>query len=387
MSFLKKSLKYLIIIFSISNFSNILHAANIGVYPLYIELNGDGKVEESFEINISSDRSAKIKLSVLRASQNKEGKLDFFPMDEKTMNSILKMKSKTHTFVRAGVWKARGTIVFPKSGNQTEAFTLMVEEVKPSSEKGVSVRVRYAVVLKTTNSSKRVFENGKVNNIKIGFNNQNPVLISEFQNLSLKDFKVSSYAIIRDEKNNFIGKLPLKTKSAWQKQSDTSMIFPKAKVELVGEFEKLNLNGNYEVQVVAKINNKRQIIKKQKIKINTLLNKNLNVAKKIITSFPLKKEVFFKEGRGGQYRFVVKNPTDEDIVIVLPQDKVTPFGDYKFMPRKLVIRKGGEKTAIFKTQKNRKKIWDLSKLKADIQNNLGKSLKKLPLNIIVKRDK
>lgn len=365
------------------------YSADLGVFPLYFDFTKADAPDEDFKITVKSNKATKVKASLYKASQAIDGKLNFEKVEPAVASQIIKLKKDKHTFYRKSNWVLEGKVLYPKKINKTDAYAVMIEEVIDKDKKGISVTVRYAVVLKIQSSNQRAYETG---NLEIGsfFSNNNKIYFkSEFKNLSVKDYKVESVLTVRNSQGKLVEKTKLNSQSAWQRRADASLVFPGAKIEVFAPLKKIVQPGEYSIQVVSKINNKRQIIKSKKIKIGpeVIPKSKIKLAEMArVELTPGKLEVDLLDNRYSLFRFKIDNPKGEDVVVKMPEAfSDSQKGEYKFMPSELTIPAGRSRTAIFKVKKTTEKPWVLSHLKATIEQKSKNTKLALPVYLVEKK--
>jgi hypothetical protein len=73
--------------------------------------------------------------------------------------------------------------------------------------------------------------------------------VAWFKTLADRDAFLQSEVQVRDESRRLVGRLPLKTLSAWQHGDPTSRVFSGSKVRIYGRLNKLISEGNYQLTV------------------------------------------------------------------------------------------------------------------------------------------
>lgn len=359
------------------------YGADLAVQPLYFEYENNGQTEEQFHIKVKTSSAAIIVATVYSAQQELTGKLNFINSKE---TSVIKLRKRKFQTKRAGLIDIRGTIKFPRKKNITKVYALMIEESKSDQKKGIGIHVRYAVVFKLNLGKKRVYERGKLESINFLKLKDKNILSTIIENQISKDFKVVSKAIIRNMKGKLITEIPLKSMSSWQKGADESIVFPMSRVQLIGDLKKIKSPGIYKVTVQAKINGKKQIIKKSKIVIT---KKDIETSKKTadgklktLSVKPENIEVKVKKGKVSHYRIELSNNSSDEIKVELPKTKKNKMINYSFFPSELTLRENQKKYAVLKIAKTKSKKDQIKSLRFNISRNGKIEHLEIPVSLI-----
>jgi hypothetical protein len=301
-------MKNLIMLFILLLSTSNIFAEDVSVTPLYFEFSKNKKLSEPFAINVEASGPMKLKVSIFEANQDVSGKLNFI---ESPDNKIIKLDQSEYIYRRKGIKKVTGKVIFPARINVTKIYAVMVEEDKNDAQSGIGIMVRYAVVMKITSSNKRIFERGTIEKGVFKVLKDKYVIEVPFINETVKDFKVISRLQVRDENNKLIKNTPLKSLSSWQKKVDESIIFPGAKVNLVGDLSSISKAGKYKATVFAKINGKRTLSKKINFELTAedvkkLKREEVSLAPKIL---PKSVDMKIKHGKVEKFRMLVENTT------------------------------------------------------------------------------
>jgi hypothetical protein len=377
-----KRLLLLTLLFSLQ----ISLAADLSVQPLYLEFKNMGKEEENFEIKVSSTAAAIVNVTLYEAKQDLSGKLSFIESNNK---EIIELKKNRYSFKRKGVEAITGKIIYPKKLNKTIVYALMIEEEKNEAIKGIGINVRYAVVFKINTNKRRIYEKGTFSKLNIKKAGQRIVIQGLFENTTVKDYKVISTAYVRDNRNKLIERIPLKTASSWKKDVDESIVFPNSKVHLVGPLSKISKAGTYRITVINKINNKRQIIKKETIKISKDILKqvaknDVKAGEIVVRPGPI--EITLKNKRQAHYRIEITNPSNENIEVVLPMLSINGSKEksYTFFPSTLRIMPGKKKYAVLKLNNSVDKKWQIKNVELQVRNESKKIINNFSLPVRIK---
>jgi hypothetical protein len=358
-------------------------ANGLSVTPLYLEFKKDGRKKIPFSVKVESENAADFRISVYKATQGISGKLGF---EEIPKQDFIEIKNPELRFMRKGIQNVEGYVNMSSRTKETHVFALMIEEAPNERKGGISIKVRYAVVLKVNTSRKRVYEKGIFNKLETVKSDENGLILKGlFSNQSSVDYLVNSKAYIRDQKGKLIETVDLKSMSSWHKKSKDSILFPGSKVELLSPLKKIKTPGTYSVTVLSKMNDKRTITFKGKIKL-TKDDLGKSDAKKgplEIEIIPSPIEMTLRSGKTGMYRMMVKNPGSSQAVVKFNPSETLPDGKTKFIkvfPSEMKVRSGQKKYVMLKVRNDLDKTWQPGKLNVEISNN-GSNKRKMILPI------
>lgn len=363
-------------------------AKGFAVQPLYLEFKPRGKVKkERFEIKITTESAIKLKLGLFKAEQDLTGKLSFKELPPVDKNSnIITLDKKKYQINRAGLVKVRGSVTYPRKQNKTAIYAIMIEEDRSKSETGISINVRYAVVLKVQTSKRKTMIRITLDSIKIEPMGGNLVLSSVITNKSVKDFDIEAIAKIRRPDNSVVETVDIRSGSAWQRNDRNSIIFPSSRVSLFGKITKSLSPGTYKVTINGKIDKKRPVSARGSVKISQSQLKAQDksaLTKGDVGFTPLPMNIIYKEKGASYYRFQVSNPTGEKLTVDLPQmgKEATEKYEYSFVPSKVSLRPNSKKNIMFKIMNKVGPNLTLKHLKALVTNKAGKIIRSVDLPV------
>jgi len=364
-------------------------AESFSVMPMYLEFQpGARERNRPFEVTIKADGPMTVKLGTYKAVQQRNGKLGFVEITKEDSDfQLIKIKQEKHTFNIAGEWKAGGTINFPPNINRTVVYALMIEEEKQSSDRGVGVSVRYAVVLKVQTSNRMVRQQSKIEILGIKKVDDKMLMLAEIENTSDRDFKVSGVVKVRDSNQKIVATIDIRTESSWQKQEKESVVFPSSVVELAGIMPVNLPKGEYLATFYGKIDNRSPISAKKELSILEDVRSNAvaqNAESEMLSMSPLPHDVQFELGKQKRYRFELKNTFKTDVVASLPKPKKDGGKfEIEFAPETMVIPAGKSRTVIMKVTNDVSPELVIDGLNVQIATPDGVSLRE-PLNFAVK---
>lgn len=361
-------------------------SSTLSVQPLYLEFVKNKKTrKEKFEITVSSEKNKKVKLDIYKAFQEKSGKLSF--VQEDNSKDMIELKKNSYTVRANKPLTIEGFINFPKDKNKTFLYALMIEEDKSNTSSGVSINVRYAVILKVNSSHRK----SKIEADLYGLSVQNIdgklVLKSSIRNSGMKDFYIKAKAKIRDEKNQLIETVDIRSASAWQRKDPTSIIFPQSEVELVGGIENIYTPGTYSISIHGKIDNRKSISQTQKVQISEEMipKEALANQKKKIRVDPEFIEIKTKKNATKYQKFMIRNDGAQTIDIGFPTLLSDKSGniEYIFVPSQVQLRPGSKKNIMIKASTKKEGVFKVDDLTAVVTDTKGNFIKNLSIPLTV----
>ncbi len=255
------------------------HAGEFAVAPLVINIEGDKNTRIPFEFTIKAKKTGKVTLKIYDLNQVETGHMGFVEGDKEIKSSKsnwIKIKDTQYS-IKGGEFRlAKGYVKIPSKAKGQHLAAIMVEEdQKEADKKGITVNVRYAVVLKINaqKSKKRIrsrtkFENLSFHKVKEGWEFE-----GYFQNLSKIEGLLNTQLQLRNKDKRLVGRFSLKTLSAWQRNEEGSMVYPGSRVKLFGTLDKDIAEGVYTVRIKNMFNERNQPVFRHEITLKENGNK------------------------------------------------------------------------------------------------------------------
>jgi len=178
----------ILILFMIA--SSIVKASGLSVQPLFLEFTKGKKTRsEPFEFTVQSEKNMKVKIDLYKAFQEKSGKLNFVQDTNESKDVIVLKKNKFETKSNIPL-KIEGKINYPKNADKTFLYALMVEEDKSSVGSGVSINIRYAIILKINSNIKKSQTLSKIHALSMEKRGDKVIVFANVQNTGKNDFYV-----------------------------------------------------------------------------------------------------------------------------------------------------------------------------------------------------
>ncbi|MCL6584384.1 MAG: hypothetical protein K6U11_12200 [bacterium] len=315
----------------------------IGVRPLTInlELAPNKKGEFTIEAYSTSPKEdASVHIYLAEVAQKEDGSVDFFDAGELPYSCTPWIKlDKTDLIVPAGeVAKIRGTVLVPAGKSGSRVAAIMVEPGYEKKPTGVSIKLRYAVVLKLNIQGRPTIEQAELKKIGIKKLADGTAGIEALiANTSEAEFKARGKISLQDSSGKIVAGFPLTTealerkykneekenkrmkKAPQQEDEDAQSIFPGARVAFFGRLDKPIPPGEYTAILNLKYG-KKTLAAKQKVVLSQELASLLPKESAATSSFEIKPANLEIKGQPGGVRagsFSIVNLTQEPIQVSL----------------------------------------------------------------------
>lgn len=333
-------------IFPLFIFSQLAHAVGtVGVKPMTIDLElSPGRTGE-FHIEVFSTsprEDTPVRLSLFDAVQKKDGSMDFVDVGKNPFSASewIRLERTDFTVPAGEAVTVRGEIFAPRGASGMRIATIMVEPGYEKRAAGVTVRVRYAVVLRLNIKGRAVVESAKLESLGIKrLADGTPAIEAIILNNSETDFTARGRALIQDSAGRIIANIDLTTESLERKkdreeernqrrlrdrdkEDEGQRLYPGSKVAFFAKLAKLNRPmppGEYTVILNMRYG-KRSLTAREKIKLTaediaSLLERPLAGA-----SFEIRPRNLEIRSLAGSMRsafFNITNITEEPIKVAL----------------------------------------------------------------------
>lgn len=280
------------IFFIVFLFPSLSHAVGtVGVKPMTIdiELQPGKKTEFQIEVYSTSKEDTPVHLSLFDAMQKEDGSMDFVDTGKNPYSCApwIKLEKTDFTVTGGETVAVKGEISVPRGASGSRIATIMVEPGYEKKPVGISIKVRYAVVLKLKIKGRAVMENAKLERFGIKkLEDGTPAIEAVVLNKSEIDFTARGRALIQDASGKIITSINLTTESLERKKKDREKekkekkfkdkykvkeeegqrLYPGSKVAFFGRIDKPVPPGEY-TAILAMKYGRRSITAKEKIKI------------------------------------------------------------------------------------------------------------------------
>ncbi|MCF6777479.1 hypothetical protein L3V83_12990 [Thiotrichales bacterium 19X7-9] len=370
-----------ILLKGILSFFSYLYAGELGVSPMYFDFNTTPGSTHEFELTISGKKDGQLQLTPYQVSQASSGHMTFIKVsddlskDKLTPANWFIFEKTKYKFKQGETLKIPVKVKIPKGTLGSQFATIMVEEVKdPKKSDGIGIKVRYAVVISANIKSKKkqrvklkldqldvIFHEGKLI-AKINVNNT-----SNYQSI------IAGKIYIRDANKKLIEKIPVNSKSAWERQYPATLIYPKNTIMMYGIAEKINLAGKYQISFRGQYA-KKKVYKKGSVNITKAMLPATNNQNILSNSVFSNQQITVKPDKYGRTFNIIKihNPYDEPITINLVNKKKQPWQkSYSYNTLNQIIEPKRKSAIIFKQELDLSKVEKIPK-KQQIQFNVLK---------------
>lgn len=348
-----RSLILLPIIFS----AQAAFAGEFAVSPMLIEMSAQSREEQQFEFSLFGKSDTNIKLTLFDMNQLETGYMGFTEIAEDDLESMASWidLERDRFRIRDGeTTTVRGTVKVPARAAGTHLVGVMVEEDVPEDEQGgISVKIRYAVVLNLRVEGRYARIKTEFGELVAVTQEDGTYLEGYFKNDSAVDNWLFTEVQLRGEDNRLIDRIPLKTESAWQRADIGSRVFPGARVRMYGKISKAFDTGNYNILVRNKFADKTQPVFRETVyleapsaKATVLASTDTTEASETDTGTisvnPGAVEVSIRSNGTSFATFSIQNTKSEPVTITLPSvlDNLEAQGvsSFQFYPETVSIK-------------------------------------------------
>lgn len=313
--FFKQKLGFLgfILFFLYPNF--LFAVGSVGVKPMVIDLEVSPNSKGDFKIEVFSatKEDTPVHVSIFDAIQKEDGSLDFVEMGKNPFSCAKWIKLDKTDFVIAGeeTVYVNGEVFVPRNASGIRIATLMIEPGYEKKPTGITVKLRYAVVLRLRIKGKPAIEKARLENFGIRqLEDGTPRLETLLFNESEIDFFVKGKILIQDNTGKILSNQNLTTDALERKKNDKGKkssksideegqkIYPGSKVVFWSEINKFLPEGEY-IAIVNIKYGKKTITKKEKFFISKEMVEHFKESK--FTNFEIQPEkIEMKIARGGK---------------------------------------------------------------------------------------
>ena len=319
-------------------------AGEFAISPMVIDIDAKPGSKQEFSFNVHGKKTGNVRVYFSHMEQQSTGHMDFKDMNAIDAEFVSWIKlDKDSFFVPQGeTITVTGEIEIPRKTNGSRLLAIMVEEEKPVNTKGISINVRYAVILNLDIQGKKTRAYGAFTDLKIEEQNDRHYVSGWFQNTSSVDEILSSEIYIRDASRRLVEKVILKTKSAWQRGDFASLVYPDGKVKVYGLIDKEIENGTYSLMARNRFGGRVLPSIRQEAIVSGIEKIQEEVAQndREVRVVPNPVLVSMKSSGGGFSMVRIINPLDEEIVITFPDNHPQLHDSFRFSPSELTIAAG-----------------------------------------------
>jgi hypothetical protein len=316
----------------------------VGVKPLAIDLVLSLHKKGEFHIEVystSPKEDTPVHLSLFDAVQTENGTMNFVEVGKNpySCSTWIRLEKTDFTVPQGETVIIKGEVLAPATSSGSRLATIMVEPGYDKKAKGISIKIRYAVVLRLKINGRTIIENAKLEKVGIKkLSDGTPALEALIQNTSDIDFIANGRAIIQDSSGKILTSFDLTTESLEQKkrgkeekktryqrdkkgseEDKGQRLYAGAKVAFFGKIDKPIPPGEYTAIVDMKYGRK-SLVSRQKITLTKDMVASLSKGSSHNASFEVKPADLEIKGQPGGMRtaiFTITNITEEPIKIAL----------------------------------------------------------------------
>lgn len=316
----------------------------VGVKPMTIDIELQPGKKTGFQIEVysTSKEDTPVHLSLFDALQKEDGSMDFVDVGKNPYSCTpwIRLEKTDFTVTGGETVAVKGEISVPRGSSGSRIATIMVEPGYEKKKTGISIRVRYAVVLKLKIKGRLVMEKAELEKLSLKkLPDGTPAIEAIIINKSEIDFTAKGHVLIQDSSGRIITNINLTTESLERKKKDREKekkekkfkdkdkvkeeedqrLYPGSKVAFFGRMDKPVPPGEYTAILTMKYG-KRSITAKEKIKLTEEDIASLAKETAKGASFELKPErIEIKSPPGGTRTafFTITNITEKPLKAAL----------------------------------------------------------------------
>ena len=317
------------------------------ISPMMIELNMAPGERKTFSFQIFGKKSGYAKISFSDLKQQPSGHMDFFSVNtnEPGISKWVSLDKSLVKIKQNELQTVHGEINLPRRAKGSYMLAIMVEDKKKQKEKGVSLNVRYAIIITINTPSKKGRLKSELSNLSIEEQNGHSFISAWFENKSLREGAFEIVAYLRNKERRLTAKIPLLTKASWQSAQKYSRVFPKGKVKVFGVLPGNVVNGEYTLSTKSRFNGRLLATKRTQLIIDRQTKdsaqENTNATKAHSKTVNVNPNPIFVSisNKGRSFNTLrIENPLDEIITVVFPKKDTVSGVTHKFSPNNFKMK-------------------------------------------------
>ena len=247
---------------------------SVGVRPLSFDLELVPGEKREFEITLFSSipkEESKVRLSLYDATQKLDGTCRFVKPGANPYSCASWLKfDKTDVIVPGGEEKqVKVTLKVPRGQKGFRFVAVMVEpESGPAPERGVQIRIRYAIMVRLNIKSVRAPEKAGIESLTLSNADGMPLICAGIKNECRTAIETQGSVAIRDADRRLIERVPLYALCKVKERDPLCRIYPGAVVGFTGKPAKPLKPGSYTLWVHIKYGERGYLSKKKDITVN-----------------------------------------------------------------------------------------------------------------------
>ena len=319
-------------------------AAEFAVSPMMIELESSPRVIENFSFQVFGKTAGQVKITTWDMEQQLTGHMGFVEVngDKEKLSSWVLLDNPAFSVKKDESVEVTGKVTIPPWANGSYHTAVMVEEARAPDAQGVVVNVRYAVILNIRVEGKKSRISSDFSDLRLIDQDGEFYIAGRFINKSNRDYRLSSKVQLRSDDNKLLGRVLLKTQSAWQRGDKASRVFPGAEVEVFGLLTKPLVAGNYQAMVRNRFGGRHQPTWRSPVSVTTEMAKGMQGdAEPLPEGVALLRDPILKVRRGGYATTSVMlvNNQDQPVEVRFPTAAdQSLLSEYRFTPEVLMLQ-------------------------------------------------
>ncbi len=367
-SFLTLYFVFISIVFSIE-----ARAGEFAISPMMIEFDAAPGSVESFEFSIHGKKNGKVRLFLSDLHQEATGHMAFKDLDVSAspMAGWVSLDKELVDVKKNEIKAVKGFLKVPRSAKGSHVVAIMVEEEKSGKSKGISLNVRYAIILTLDIKGRKARMKSEFTELTVEEQSGKKFVTAWFKNNSDRDANLSSLIQLRDSKRKLIARIPLKTKSAWSRGDENSRVFPGSKVKVYGPLGDDVEEGEYLLMSRNKFGGQNQPSLRETVQIK----RGEKMEEKTIVEVESDKNIInvrvAPNSRGESFSaFRIKNPYPHSITVKLPLPRKGENLEYRFSPQTIELPSDSSKMVTLKQKFYKKPIPMVYKAEANNSSDI-----------------
>lgn len=252
----------LIFIISLVIFASFVFS--LEVQPLAFEKEVSPGEKIVIPLKISSEVDQKVSLTLLKYTQQEDGKHEFVEYEESRDSVSNWFAFPKEVFLRA-YYSANISVEVkvPYTAKGTYVSVIMVEPEEEGAVTGITIKVRFAVLIVLRVSAPGLRQSYEIEDFEIiPDENKEPVLTVKFHNNSPLDYFASLDAAIRGPDGRTVEKVHLETGQSSSRGIAQTWLIPDARVVFSEKISKILSSGKYKVHLYVNYGDRQRIVTK-----------------------------------------------------------------------------------------------------------------------------
>ncbi|MEC8428664.1 MAG: hypothetical protein VXZ35_09570, partial [Pseudomonadota bacterium] len=334
-------------------------AAEFAISPMMIELDSSPGVKENFEFQIHGKKAGTARIFLSDLHQQASGHMAFSDVSDSEaaasteISQWIRLDQQRASVKTGETITIQGELDIPRRSSGSHVVAIMVEEDRPKNATGISLNVRYAIILSLQIEGRKSRIKTRYEQLSIEQQNGKHYVTAWFSNESNRDSQLESVVFIRNQSSKLLEKVPLKTQSAWQRGDQWSRVFPDSRVKVYGLISKPLSSQNVTLMARNRFAGKMQPSVRSEFAVpETTIHQDTAAASQHQNDIAVVQMKVRKKGQAfGALK--IRNPLNTPATLTLPLPATIDGIAYKFSPQVLELPASGSgMVALRQTLKN-----------------------------------